>query len=105
LSINLVFELTDGTLLSLQLTFELSNFFPLGFDKGVQTAGLSVAFIAGTFPGDLRSSCTSWQNHEHEEEKNSDAAGPEQYPYRRIFLNSLHPCVMVVHGRPSFLSS
>jgi hypothetical protein len=66
LSIDLVLELADGTLLGLELPFELSDLLPLGFDKAVQTAGLGIALIAGTFPGDLRSSRSSRQSWQQE---------------------------------------
>ena len=45
LPVALLPELFEGVLLGLQLSLELSDFFPLQFDKGIQAAGLGVAFI------------------------------------------------------------
>jgi hypothetical protein len=52
LSVALLLELLHGALLSLQLPFQLSDLFPLQFDKGIETAGLRFTFVGRTFPGD-----------------------------------------------------
>lgn len=45
LPVALLLKLFDGALLSLQLPFQLSNLFPLQFDKGIETAGLRFTFV------------------------------------------------------------
>ncbi|HSN04678.1 MAG TPA: hypothetical protein VLS44_06810 [Nitrospira sp.] len=73
LAVGLLFELLNLTFLKLKLLFKFCDLFPLEFDEGIHAAGLSIAAICRTFPGNRL--IVGVRRYGSEEEKGSDCSG------------------------------
>jgi hypothetical protein len=50
LPLALLFQLTNGALLEVDLRLQFRNFFTLDFDKGLEASRMGVTGVVGTFP-------------------------------------------------------